>query len=51
MAEVVVENGYKIQDVVDGPSNDGVRCNEEEFRVEGEGTQGNMDLGNQLTQE
>jgi hypothetical protein len=51
MAEVVVENGYRMQDVEDGSSNDDVGCNEEEFRVEGEGTQGNMDLDGQLTQE
>jgi hypothetical protein len=40
-----------MQDVVDGPSNDGAGCNEEEFRVEGEETQGNMNLDGQLMQE
>jgi hypothetical protein len=51
MAKVVVENGYMMQDVEDMPFNDGAGCNEEEFGVEGEGTQGNMDLDGQLTQE
>jgi hypothetical protein len=51
MAKVVVENGYMLQDVEDMPFNDGAGCNEEEFGVEGEGTQGNMDLDGQLTQE
>jgi hypothetical protein len=49
MAEVVVENGYRMQDVQDGPCNDGVGGNEQEFEVEGEGTQGKMDLDGQLT--
>ena len=51
MAEVVVENGYKMQGVQDGPSIDGVGGNEQELEVEGEATQGNMDLNGQLTQE
>jgi hypothetical protein len=50
MPEVVVENGYRLGDVHAGPCNDGVGGNEEEFRVEGEETQGNMDLDGQLTQ-
>ena len=44
MAEVVVENGYRTQGLHDGPSNDGVGGNEQELGVEGEPTQGNMDL-------
>ena len=44
MAKVVVENGYRMQGVLDGPSIDGVGGNEQELRVEGETTQGNMDL-------
>ena len=48
-AEVVVENGYEMQGVLDGPSIDGVAGNEQEFRVEGEATQGNMDFDGQLT--
>jgi hypothetical protein len=44
MAEVVVENGYRLQDDEDGSSNDGLGCNEQEFRVKGEETQGDMDL-------
>jgi hypothetical protein len=51
MAEVVVENGYRLQDDEDGSSNDGLGCNEQEFRVEGEETQGDIDLDGQLTQE
>jgi hypothetical protein len=47
MAEVVVENGYRLQDDEDGLSNDGLGCNEQEFGVEGEQTQGNMDLDGQ----
>ena len=49
MAEVVEENGYRIQGVLDGPSIDGVGGNEQELGVEGEATQGNMDLDGQLT--
>jgi hypothetical protein len=48
MAEVVVENGYRMHDVGDGACNDAVGCNEEEFGVEGEGTQGNMDMQEQF---
>ena len=44
MAEVVVENRYRMQGLQDGPSNDGVGGNEQELGVEGEPTQGNMDL-------
>ena len=51
MAEVVVENGYKMQGVLDGSSIDGVGGNEQKLRVEGEAAQGNMDLDGQLTQE
>ena len=49
MAEVVVENVYRMQGVQDGPSIDGVGGNEHELGVEGEATQGNMDLDGQLT--
>jgi hypothetical protein len=49
MPEVVVENRYSLGDVHDGPCNDGVGGDEEEFGAEGEGTQGNMDLDGQLT--
>ena len=48
MAEVVVENGYRMQGVQDGPSIDGVEGNEQELGVKGEATQGNMDLDDQL---
>jgi hypothetical protein len=41
---VVVDNRYRMQDIEDGSCNDGVECNKEEFMVEGEETQGNMDL-------
>ena len=51
MAEVVVENGYRMQGVLDRPSIDGVGGNEQDLGVEGEATQGNMDLDSQLTQE
>ena len=51
MAEVVVENGYKMQGVQDGPSIDGFGGNEHELWVEGEATQDNMNLDGQLTQE
>ena len=51
MAEVVVENGYRMQGVLDGSSIDGVGGNKQELGVEGEATQGNMDLDDQLTQE
>ena len=44
MAKVVGENGYRMQDVQDVPSIDGVGGNEQELRVEGEATKGNMDL-------
>jgi len=46
-----VENGYRMQGVLDGPSIDGVGGNEQELGVKGEATQGNMDLDDQLTQE
>ena len=51
MAEVVVENGCMMQGLHDGPSIDGVGGNEQELGVEGELTQGNMELDGQLTQE
>jgi hypothetical protein len=51
ITEVVVENGYRIEDDEDVPYNDGVGYNEQEVGVEGEGTQGDMDLDGQLTQE
>jgi hypothetical protein len=51
MAEVAVENGYRMQDVKHGPSIDGVGGSEQELGVEGEATQGNMDLDGRLTQE
>ena len=35
MAEVVVENGYMMQGVQDGPSIDGVGSNEQEFGSKG----------------
>ena len=38
MAEVVVENGYMMQGLQDGPSINGVGGNEQEFGVEGEAT-------------
>ena len=41
MAEMVVENGYKMQGVQDGLSIDGVGGNEQELGVEGEAAQGN----------
>ena len=41
MAEVVVDNGYRIQGVHDGPSIVGFGGNEQELEVEGEATQGN----------
>ena len=49
MAKVVVENGYMMQGIQDGPSIYGVGGNEQELGVEGEATQGNMDLDGQLT--
>ena len=49
MAEVVVEYGYRMQGVQDCRSIDGVGGNEQELGVEGEVTQGNIDLDNQLT--
>ena len=51
MAEVVVENGYRMQGVQGGPSIDGVGGNEQELGVKGEAAQGNMVLDGQLTQE
>ena len=51
IVEVVVENWYRRQGVQDGPSIDDVGGNEQELGVEGEATQGNMDLDGQLTQE
>ena len=51
MAEVVVENGYKMQGVQDGPCIDGFGGNDQELAVEGEATQDNMVLDDQLTQE
>ena len=51
MVEVVVENGYMIQGVLDGSSIDGVGGNEQELGVEGEAAQGNMDLDSQLMKE
>ena len=38
MTEVVVENGYRMHGVQDGPSSDGFGGNEEELGVEGEAT-------------
>ena len=35
MAEVVVDNGYRMQGVQDGPSIDGVGGNEQELGVKG----------------
>ena len=43
--------GYRMQGVLDGAPIDSVGGNEQELRVEGEATQGNMDLDGQLTQE
>ena len=51
MAEVVVENGYRMHGVQDGPSNDGFGGNEQELGVEGKATQKNMDFDSQLMQE
>ena len=51
ITEVVVENGYRMQGVLDGPSIDGFGGNEQELGVEGEATQENMDLDGHLTQE
>ena len=51
MAEVVMENGYRMQGVQDGPSIDGFGGNGQELGVKGEATQDNMDLDGQLTQE
>ena len=51
MAEVVVENGYMMHGFQDAPSIDGFGGNEKELGVEGEATQGNMDLDDQLTHE
>ena len=49
MAEVVVENGYRMQGVQDSPYINGVGGNEQELGVKGEATQGNMDLDGLLT--
>jgi len=49
MAEVVVENGYRMQGVQEGSSIDSFGGNEQEIGVEGEATQDNMDLDGQLT--
>ena len=49
IAEVVVENGYRMQGVQDGPSIDGFEDNEKELGVEGEASQDSMDLDRQLT--
>ena len=46
MAEVVVENGYRLED---DPCNDGVGVSDQELGVEEEGTQGDMDFDGQLT--
>ena len=51
IAEVVVENGYRMQGVQEGPSIDGFGGNEQEIGVEGEAIQDNMDLDGQLTHE
>ena len=51
MAEVVVENGYRMHGVPNGPSINGFGGNEKELGVEGEAIQDNMDLDGQLTQE
>jgi hypothetical protein len=51
MAEVVVENRYRMHDVQDGPSSDGFGGNEKELGVKGDASQDNMDLDGQLTQE
>jgi hypothetical protein len=51
MPEVVMENGYRLEHNEDGPYNEGVGYNEQEAGVEGEGTQGDMDLDGNLTQE
>ena len=49
MAEVVVENGYRMHGIQDGPSSDGFKGNEKELGVEGKASQDNMDLDSQLT--
>ena len=46
-----MENGYRMQGVLDGSSIDGIGGKEQELGVEGEATQGNMDLDGQLMQE
>ena len=51
MAEVMVENGYRMRAILDGPSIDGVGGSEQELGVKGEATQVNIDLDGQLTQE
>jgi hypothetical protein len=49
MPEVVVQNGYKMEDDEELPYNDGVGYNEEEVGVQGKGTQGDIDLDGHLT--
>ena len=51
MAKVVVENGYRIEDVEDGPSFDGVGGDGHECGVNVDATLGDMELDGQLTQE
>ena len=51
MAEVVVENGYRMQGVQDDLSINGFGGNDQELGVKKEATQDNMDLDGQLTQE
>jgi hypothetical protein len=50
MPEVVVQNGYRIEDDEELPYNDSVGYNEE-VGVQGEGTQGDIDLDGHLMQE
>jgi hypothetical protein len=50
MPEVVVQNGYRIEDDEELSYNDGVGYNEE-VGVQDEGTQGDIDLDGHLTQE
>jgi hypothetical protein len=49
MPEVVVENGNRLEDDEYGSYNDGVGYNEQEVGVQGEGTQGDLDLDGNLT--
>jgi hypothetical protein len=51
IAEVVVENGYRLEDEEDNPCNDGGGVGAQEFGVEEEGNEGDMDVDGQLTQE